>query len=82
MDQGAIDKVGQVIKIKTLKNKTAPPFRNPQTNFYFDNFSPFCTGDYDIAAEVNNIALTYGVVERRGAVGITSVMRSGTARRR
>ena len=60
-------KVGQVIKIKTLKNKTAPPFRTAQTNFYFDNFSPFCTGDYDIAAEVNNIALTYGVVERRGA---------------
>jgi recombination protein RecA len=60
-------KVGQIIKIKTLKNKTAPPFRTAQTNFYFDDFSPFATGDYDIANEINNIALTYGVVERRGA---------------
>jgi recombination protein RecA len=60
-------KVGQVIKIKTLKNKTAPPFRTAQTNFYFDGFSPFSAGDYDIANEINNIALTYEIIERRGA---------------
>lgn len=60
-------KVGQVIKIKTLKNKTAPPFRTAQTNFYFDDFSPFAAGDYDIAAEINNIALTHEIIERHGA---------------
>lgn len=60
-------KVGQVIKIRTVKNKTAPPLRVAQTNFYFDDDSPFHAGDYDTVAEISNIALTYEIIERHGA---------------
>jgi recombination protein RecA len=60
-------KVGQTMKIRTMKNKTAPPSRVAVTDFYFDNAFPFVAGQYDIVAEVWNIATTYDVIERKGA---------------
>ena len=60
-------KVGQTMKIRTMKNKTAPPSRVAVTDFYFDNCSPFKAGEYDIVAEVWNIATTYDVITRAGA---------------
>jgi recombination protein RecA len=60
-------KVGQTMKIRTMKNKTAPPSRVAVTDFYFDNASPFQAGDYDTVAEVWNIATTYDVITRAGA---------------
>jgi recombination protein RecA len=60
-------KVGQTMKIRTIKNKTAPPSRVAVTDFYFDNASPFHAGDYDTVAEVWNIATTYDVITRAGA---------------
>jgi recombination protein RecA len=60
-------KVGQTIKARTMKNKTAPPARVAVTDFYFaDNF-PFHAGDYDTVAEVWNIATTYDIITRAGA---------------
>jgi len=60
-------KVGQTMKIRTMKNKTAPPSRVAVTDFYFDNAAPFHAGEYDIVAEVWNIATTYDVITRRGS---------------
>jgi recombination protein RecA len=60
-------KVGQTMKIRTMKNKTAPPNRVAVTDFYFDNCAPFKAGDYDIVAEVWNIATTYDVITRAGS---------------
>lgn len=60
-------KVGQTMKIRTMKNKTAPPSRVAVTDFYFDNDAPFHAGDYDTVAEVWNIATTYDVITRAGA---------------
>ncbi len=60
-------KVGQVIKIRLMKNKTAPPLRVAVTDFYFDNHFPFVAGDYDTVSEVWNIATTYDIVTRKGA---------------
>jgi recombination protein RecA len=60
-------KVGQVMKIRTMKNKTAPPSRVAQVDFYFDNAFPFVAGDYDTVQEVWNIATTYDVITRRGS---------------
>jgi recombination protein RecA len=60
-------KVGQMIKTRIIKNKTAPPNRQAITNFYFDDSPPFHVGDYDTINEVWTIALTYGIIERHGA---------------
>ena len=60
-------KVGQTIKIRTMKNKTAPPGRVAQTDFYFSDNGPFSEGQYDSVAEAWNIATTYGIIERHGA---------------
>jgi len=60
-------KVGQTIKMRTMKNKTAPPHRVAVTDFYFDDHFPFVAGQYDSVAEVWNIATTYGIIERRGS---------------
>ena len=60
-------KVGQTIKIRTVKNKTAPPLRVAVSDFYFEDQFPFTTGQYDTVAEVWNIATTYGIIERHGA---------------
>ena len=60
-------RVGQIIKARTMKNKTAPPSRVAVTGFYFDECFPFKPGDYDVVSEVWNIALTYDLITRHGA---------------
>jgi len=59
--------VGQVIKCRTIKNKTAPPRRTGQVDFYFDDSNGHFAGDYDTIREVFDIALLHDVVERKGA---------------
>src|SRR5262245_11776145 len=54
-------KVGQVIKARAMKNKTAPPARTGQTHFYFEDFDQFSKGDYDNVGDVWAIATTYGI---------------------
>ena len=59
--------VGQTIKIRTIKNKTHPPRRVGQADFYFDDANGHIAGDYDTIREVYNIALEQEVIERKGA---------------
>ena len=59
--------VGQVIKCRTIKNKTAPPRRTGTVDFYFEDANGHFAGDYDTVREVFDIALLHGVVERHGA---------------
>lgn len=62
------EKVGQVIKAQTLKNKTAPPRRIGQVDFYFsDGAAPFKKGDYDRVKEITNIAIAQDVVVQKGS---------------
>ena len=61
------NKVGLVIKMLGMKNKTAPPMRVGVTPFYFTSFYPFNKGDYDVVSQLWNIALTHDVIERHGA---------------
>jgi recombination protein RecA len=42
-------RVGQQIIMKTVKNKTAPPYQVASVDFYFKEHSIFSPGDYDIA---------------------------------
>ena len=60
-------KVGQTIKAQAIKNKTAPPRRIGQVDFYFDDCKPFSKGDYDRAKEIATISMAYDIVEQRGA---------------
>jgi recombination protein RecA len=59
--------VGQVIKCRTIKNKTAPPRRTGQVDFYFEDANGHFAGDYDTIREVFDIALLHDIIERKGA---------------
>lgn len=59
-------RVGQRIKIRTVKNKTAPPQRVAYLDFYFQDSGIYMAGDYDFAKEVVALSIVKDVVERRG----------------
>jgi recombination protein RecA len=59
-------RVGQRIKIRTLKNKTAPPSRTAYVDFYFSDHSIYSAGDYDKAKEVAAMAIVKQIVDRKG----------------
>jgi recombination protein RecA len=59
-------RVGQRIKIRTIKNKTAPPQRIAYVDFYFQDAGTFSAGDFDFAKEVAALAIVKDVVERKG----------------
>lgn len=59
-------RVGQRIKIRVLKNKTAPPQQIAYIDYYFMDHSIYQAGDYDTAKEVAAMAVVKDVVERRG----------------
>lgn len=63
--------VGQTIKVKTIKNKSAAPQQVASVDFYFsdatiDGFS-FKKGEYDTVKEIVTLGVLYGVIQRRGA---------------
>ena len=59
-------RVGQRIKVRTLKNKTAPPQRVAYFDFYFAEGGNCAPGEFDFAKEVASLAVVMGVVERKG----------------
>lgn len=62
-------KVGQTIKVKTVKNKQAPPQQVASIDFYFRDapLLGFKRGEYDVVKEVLTLGLVYDLIERRGA---------------
>lgn len=59
-------RVGQRIKIRVTKNKTAPPQQVAYIDYYFQDHSIYSAGDYDFAKEVAAMAIVKEVVDRRG----------------
>lgn len=59
-------RVGQRIKIRVLKNKTAPPQQIAYIDYYFKDYSIYEAGDYDTAKEVAAMALVHQVIDRKG----------------
>jgi recombination protein RecA len=58
-------KVGQAIKVRTMKNKTAPPQRTATIDFYFsDEADGFVAGEYDAVKEIINLAVSLDVIQR------------------
>lgn len=60
-------RIGQGIKVRTLKNKTAPPQRVAHFDFYFEEGGPVPPGSIDYAKEVLSVGILKGVIERAGA---------------
>lgn len=59
-------RVGQRIKIRVLKNKTAPPQQVAYIDYYFMDHSIYEAGDYDTAKEIAAMVIVKGIVDRRG----------------
>jgi len=59
-------KVGQTIKIRTLKNKSAPPAQVAYLDFYFDNGECYA-GDFDFAKEIVALGILNKIITRAGA---------------
>jgi recombination protein RecA len=59
-------RVGQRIKIRTIKNKTAPPQRVAYVDFYFQDHSIFTAGEYDTAKEIAAMVIVKEIVDRKG----------------
>jgi recombination protein RecA len=60
-------RVGQVIKVRSLKNKTAPPQRVAFFDFYFAPGGDCAPGEYDFAKEIAAMSVLNDIVERKGA---------------
>ena len=59
-------RVGQRIKVRVTKNKTAPPSQVAYVDFYFKDHSIYSAGDYDTAKEVAAMSIVKGIVDRKG----------------
>ena len=60
-------KVGQVIKVRVLKNKSAPPSRVATLDFYFADGGELPAGQIDFAKELISIGKLNKVIARAGA---------------
>jgi len=63
---GNKQRIGQTIRVRTIKNKTAPPQQTAYFDFYFENGGAVPPGDYDFGKEIVAISILNGIVERRG----------------
>ena len=60
-------KVGQTIKILTVKNKTFPSQKVAAVDFYFEDGNGFHAGEYDRVKEIVALGVEYEIITRRGA---------------
>jgi len=63
---GNKSRIGQRIKVRVLKNKTAPPQRVAYFDFYFADGGDCSVGQYDFAKEVASLAVVKGIIDRKG----------------
>lgn len=60
-------RIGQTVRIRTLKNKTAPPQRVAYVDYYFDDGGPVPAGEFDFAKEIASLCVVKEVITRKGA---------------
>jgi recombination protein RecA len=60
-------RIGQSIKVRSLKNKTAPPQRVAYFDFYFAPGGECSPGEYDFAKEIAAMSVLTEIIERKGA---------------
>jgi recombination protein RecA len=59
-------RVGQTIRVRTIKNKTYPPQQTAYMDFYFSDGGPIDAGSYDSGKEIVALSILNGIVDRRG----------------
>jgi recombination protein RecA len=60
-------RIGQTIKVRVLKNKSAPPAQTALVDFYFSSGGDIPAGEFDFAKEVVSIGILNKVIIRAGA---------------
>lgn len=60
-------RIGQTIRIRTLKNKSAPPSQTAYVDFYFDEGGDCDKGSFDFAKEIVALGIINKVITRAGA---------------
>ena len=60
-------KVGQTIRVRTMKNKSAPPAQTAYMDFYFAEGGDCAVGEYDFAKEIVALGIINKVITRHGA---------------
>lgn len=60
-------KVGQNIRVRTIKNKSSRPQQTAYIDFYFSDGNGCAAGDYDFARELVALAIKFGILDRAGA---------------
>lgn len=60
-------RIGQTIKLRTMKNKSAAPSQVSTVDFYFADGERFNAGDYDTAKEIMALGIINKVITRAGA---------------
>lgn len=59
-------RIGQTVKVRTIKNKTYPPQQTAYLDFYFEDGGPVAKGDVDFGKEIVSLSILNGIVERKG----------------
>jgi len=59
-------RVGQTIRVKTIKNKTYPPQQTAYLDFYFSEGGAIDAGSYDTAKEIVALGILNNIIDRRG----------------
>jgi recombination protein RecA len=60
-------RIGQTIKVRVLKNKSAPPAQVALVDFYFSSGGDIPAGEFDFAKEILAIGIVNRVIARAGA---------------
>jgi len=60
-------RVGQSIKLRILKNKSAPPYQVAVVDFYFSEGGEVPPGEYDFGKEIISMGILNKVIARAGA---------------
>lgn len=62
-------KVGQTIKLRTIKNKSAAPQQTAAVDFYFRGapYAGFSRGEYDLGKEYFTMGVLFGIIKKSGA---------------
>ena len=60
-------RIGQSIKVRILKNKSAPPSTTAVVDFYFSGGGHIAAGEFDFAKEILSIGIINKVIVRAGA---------------